>query len=135
MVTYPMTLQLLSAPAGTRPLPAEFQYSPRDPLAVTVIFDTTSEAPVRWVFSRDLLSDGLERQSGTGDVTVTPVEDEHGVPAIQIQLSSPDGDAFMLASAEQVEDFVTQTWRLVPPGTEGALLDIDLALDSLLNGA
>ncbi|WP_166354043.1 SsgA family sporulation/cell division regulator [Phytoactinopolyspora limicola] len=135
MVSHPMTLRLLSGPTGARPLPAEFHYSPHDPLAVTVNFDTTSESPVRWVFSRDLLVDGLDRKTGLGDVSIGPVEDDDGMPCVQIRLSSPDGDAHILAPARQVEEFVTRTWQLVPPGTESSHLDIDLALDSLLNGA
>ncbi|NDL56234.1 SsgA family sporulation/cell division regulator [Phytoactinopolyspora mesophila] len=135
MVSYPMTLQLLTTPTGARPLPAEFHYYPNDPLAVTILFDSRSEAPVRWVFARELLSDGLDRQAGLGDVSICPVEDEHGLPSIQIQLSSPDGDAFIVAPAEEVEEFLARTWRAVPPGTESSRLNIDLALDALLNGA
>jgi hypothetical protein len=135
MVSYPMTLQLLSSLSGARPLPAEFHYYPSDPLAVTVLFDTASESPVRWVFARELLSEGLEHQTGIGDVSICPVEDEFGLPSIQIQLSSPDGDAFIVAPAEQVEDFLARTWRAVPPGTEQMHLNIDIALEALLNGA
>lgn len=135
MVSYAMTLQLLSSPTGARPLHAEFHYSTHDPLAVTVIFDATSESPVRWVFARDLLSEGLNGQVGVGDVSVSPVEDENGIPAVQIQLSSPDGDAYLLAPADHVNEFVRRTWRLVPPGTEAPFLNIDTALDALLNGA
>lgn len=135
MVSHPMTLRLLSSPTGARLLPAEFQYSAHDPIAVTVIFDTGSTSPVHWVFARDVLAGGLDRQTGIGDISIWPVEDEDGTPAIQIRLSSPDGDAYLLAPAEQVEDFLARTWRVVPPDTEGQLLDIDLALDVLLDGA
>ncbi|WP_158542751.1 SsgA family sporulation/cell division regulator [Phytoactinopolyspora halophila] len=130
-----MALQLLSGPTDTRLLPAEFRYSADDPLAVTVVFDVGSESPVQWVFARDLLSTGLKRETGLGDVVVGPVEDAHGVPAVKISLSSPDGDALLLAPAAHVDEFVAHTCRLVPPGTEGQLLDIDLALGSLLDGA
>jgi hypothetical protein len=135
MVTYPMTLQLLSGPTGMRPLPAEFQYSPHEPLAIRVIFDVESDYPVQWVFARDLLSTGLTRQTGKGDVTIGPVEDEDGAPAVRIRLFSPDGTAVLHAPQAQVEEFVSRTWRLVPPGTESRLLDIDLALEGLLGGA
>jgi hypothetical protein len=135
MVSYPMTLRLLSSQTGSRPLPAQFRYSARDPLAVTVIFDVLSDSPISWVFARELLAEGLDGRAGVGDISIWPTEDEAGLPAIQIRLSSPDGDAYILASAPQVEEFLARTWQVVPPGTEGALLDIDLALDALLDGA
>ncbi|NED94175.1 SsgA family sporulation/cell division regulator [Phytoactinopolyspora alkaliphila] len=134
-VSYPMTLRLLSSQTGSRPLPAQFHYSARDPLAVTVVFDAQSESPVSWVFARDLLAEGLDGRAGIGDISLWPTEDEAGLPALQIRLSSPDGDAYILASASQVEEFLARTWRVVPPGAESALLGIDLALVSLLDGA
>ncbi|NEE02420.1 SsgA family sporulation/cell division regulator [Phytoactinopolyspora halotolerans] len=135
MVSHHITLRLITDSPDPSPLPADFEYHREDPLAVTVIFGTNSEAPVRWVFARDLLSEGLDKRTGVGDVTIWPVNSPNALPTIQIQLSSPDGDAYLRAPAEAIEAFLAETWRLVPPGTEGQHLDIDLTLDALLDGA
>ncbi|WP_129669428.1 SsgA family sporulation/cell division regulator [Phytoactinopolyspora endophytica] len=134
-VSHPIMLRLLTGTPDPSPLPADFEYSIHDPLSVTVAFGTNSDAPVRWVFARDLLSEGLDGQAGIGDVTVSPVGSPNGIPAIEIRLSSPDGDAFLRAPADAIEEFLAETWRLVPPGTESQHLDIDLTLDALLDGA
>lgn len=134
-VTHPMPLQLLSGPTDTRALPAEFRYTVREPVAVTVVFDAGSERPVEWIFARELLVGGLERETGMGDVVIGPAEDETGTPVIKISLSSPDGTAVMLAPAERVAAFIAETLRVVPTEIESTLIDIDVVLESLLKGA
>lgn len=113
-------------------LTCQFEYRASDPYAVTVLFDTGSEHPVEWVFSRDLLDEGLVLPSGDGDVQVVPVRDDSGALVLQLLLSSPDGVAVLEASADAVLEFLGRSYALVPPGTESEHVDMDATLARLL---
>ncbi|WP_026875991.1 SsgA family sporulation/cell division regulator [Jiangella gansuensis] len=133
-IRYPLALRLLDdADEGERYIQAQLCYTASDPLAVTAVFDTTAREPVPWIFARDLLGAGLDEPSGHGDITIWPALDAHGTPTVRIRLRSPEGDAALEAPASAVEDFLIQTWSLVPRGLEGHLLSIDAVLDSLLD--
>jgi hypothetical protein len=131
-VSYPLALSLLSANGGEHPLAAELRYTTQDPLAVEALFDDGGDEPVRWVFARDLLSSGLDHRSGDGDVVVWPTHDADGTRAVHLRLRSPHGDALLEASADSIQEFLVATWRLVPPGAEHELLDVDGVLAALL---
>lgn len=113
-------------------LAAELEYHVRDPYAVTAVF-FAGDRPVRWIFSRDLLDEGLVHDVGDGDVQVVPGIDELGVHTIQLRLASPDGVAVLEAASDEVLDFLGRSYALVPPGTESAHLDVDTALAQLLD--
>jgi Streptomyces sporulation and cell division protein, SsgA len=134
-VSYPIALSLLSGDGAELPLAAELRYSAHDPLAVEALFDDGSDELVRWVFARDLLSSGLDRRAGDGDVVVWPTIDVDGVRVVHLRLRSPHGDALLQASADAIQAFLVATWRLVPPGTEHEHLDVDGVLDALLGDA
>ncbi|PSK96956.1 sporulation and cell division protein SsgA [Haloactinopolyspora alba] len=132
-ISYPLALRLLDGVDDDRYIQAELRYRTGDPVAVTAVFDTAGHEPVPWVFARDLLSGGLDEPTGDGDIRVWPGLDGHGTRTVRFRLRSPDGDALLEAPAHAVEDFLIQTWSLVPTGAEGRLLGIDALLDSLLN--
>ncbi len=111
---------------------AQLQYRVDDPFAVEAQFDVGDAEPVRWLFARDLLDLGLVQAAGDGDVHVVPARDPLGRQTVQLHLSSPDGVAVLEAAAEDVLDFLEQCYLLVPPGDEGRHLDIDGALQRLL---
>src|SRR5215207_10660687 len=102
-VSYPLALSLLSADGVELPLAAELRYTAGDPLAVEALFDDGSDEPVRWVFARDLLSSGLDRRAGDGDVVVWPTNDVDGVRVVHLRLRSPHGDALLEASAYTIQ--------------------------------
>ena len=131
-VPSPRPLRLLRARGGEHPLAAELRYTTQDPLAVEALFDDGGDEPVRWVFARDLLSSGLDHRSGDGDVVVWPTHDADGTRAVHLRLRSPHGDALLEASADSIQEFLVATWRLVPPGAEHELLDVDGVLAALL---
>jgi hypothetical protein len=112
-------------------LTAELEYNVRDPYAVTAVF-FAGERPVRWIFSRDLLDEGLVHDVGDGDVQVVPGTDGLGAHTIQLRLASPDGVAVLEAASDEVLDFLGRSYALVPPGTESAHLDVDAALEQML---
>jgi Streptomyces sporulation and cell division protein, SsgA len=132
-VTHALPLHLLSADGPALPLDAQLRYRASDPLAVEALFDAGVAEPVRWVFSRDLLVQGMDRRSGDGDVVVWPATGASGGATVHLRLSSPDGSALLEAPVEAVRDFLADTYRLVPLGHEGDHLDLDATLDQLLD--
>jgi hypothetical protein len=122
----------LLASEGALPLVAQLRYDAADPYAVEALFDTGADTPVRWVFARDLLSDGLARAAGEGDVIVRPALDEDGSAAVHLVLASPDGRAMLEANSEELREFLDQTYGVVPRGSESERVDIDAELLSLL---
>lgn len=111
---------------------AHLEYRSSDPYAVTALFDTGADEPVRWVFSRDLLDEGLVHDVGDGDVAVLPGQDGLGQPTVLLRLVSPTGMAVLEASADDVLEFLGRSYELVPPGEESRHLDIDGCLENLL---
>ena len=126
-----LELRLILSPERSIPVPARLSYRSDDPYAVHVSFHVNSECPVHWTFARDLLVEGVFRPSGQGDVRVWPTKSQ-GRSVVLMALSSPDGDALLEAPTPQVSAWLERTLRAVPPGTEGARLGIDDALDQLL---
>ncbi|MEJ7743255.1 MAG: SsgA family sporulation/cell division regulator [Nocardioidaceae bacterium] len=74
-VTRTLTLELIDATGAATPLAAELLYDKSDPYAVAACFRTGLDLPVRWVFARDLLAEGLYEPTGDGDVHVWPCLD------------------------------------------------------------
>jgi hypothetical protein len=106
-------------------LAATLCYSPEDPYAVNIAFSTGKGEPVKWMVARDLLSDGMWRRAGVGDVTVWPSAGAAG-GALNIELSSPYGQAHFEAAVKEVSDFLRRTYEAVPAGDESAHLDAAL---------
>ena len=107
--------------AGPRPVPAELEYDTRDPYAVAVVLHAGPSA-VRWLFGRDLLSDGLLARCGDGDVRIGPGAD----PAlIVVELNSPDGAAVLEAPAKEIAAFLDRTYDVIPAGGETGWFDFD----------
>lgn len=131
-VSYKLALNFLGSEGDVLPLDAELHYTAEDPLAVEALFDDGGDEPIRWVFARDLLSDGMSQPTGEGDVVVWPTTGTDGRPAVRLRLSSPHGAAVLEASADALEEFVAATWRLVPPGTEHRHMHLDGVVTALL---
>ncbi|MFF4400150.1 SsgA family sporulation/cell division regulator [Streptomyces sp. NPDC001480] len=126
-----LELLLILSPDRSIPVPARLGYRSDDPYAVHITFHITSEQPVNWTFSRDLLVQGVFRPSGQGDVRVWPTRVE-GRGVVLMALSSPDGDALLQAPSAQLSAWLERTLRAVPAGSEAERLGIDDALDHLL---
>lgn len=126
-----LTLELIDASGAATPLAAELCYDKADPYAVAACF-RTGVTEVRWVFARELLAAGLYEPTGDGDVHVWPCLDARGRAVTIIELSSPDGEALMQARSDEVCEFLNRTETIVPRGTEAGLMDVDGALDKIL---
>lgn len=106
--------------------PALWEYDPKEPFAVRVVFLT---AEVAWSFGRNLLAEGLEKSSGDLDVIVWP-EDRK---TLGIRLSSPDGTAYFEAPKRPVREFLLDLYALVKRGNEE--MDFTEAIDEIFRRA
>jgi hypothetical protein len=133
MISASLTLRLVCDDGTYLPLETELQYSTSDPLAITALFDTGEGEPVRWVFARDLLANGLDHRVGEGDISVWPALDDGGFLAVRLQLQSPDGAALIDADSADIERFLAKTWKLIPQGGEIDHLGLDRVLELILD--
>jgi hypothetical protein len=129
------------------PLVASMYYSGTDPYAVRMAFHVGTDEPVEWIFARDLLAAGIETRQGEGDVQVWPsakscAEDE-GMEVtgpdlgaiLNIELSSPFGQAHFEAPADAMAAFLRRTYQIVPAGNESDFINIEAELNNLLRNA
>jgi len=134
------------------PLVASMYYSGSDPYAVRMAFHVGTDEPVEWIFARDLLAAGIESRQGDGDVQVWPspasaagTGDPDPIDAteltearekvLNIELSSPFGQAHFEAPAEAMSAFLRRTYQIVPAGQESRHIDIETELNDLLRNA
>jgi hypothetical protein len=120
------------------PLVASLYYSEEDPYAIRIAFHVGLDEPVEWIFARELLSTGIEGEHGLGDVKVWPsAGSESGLPGsvLNIELSSPFGQAHFEAPIKEVSDFLRRTYRIVPVGQETDHVDVESELTDLLRQA
>jgi len=131
------------------PLVASLYYSGRDPYAVRMAFHVGTDEPVEWIFARDLLSAGIESRQGEGDVQVWPsaqscaetdgldVSGAAGTEGtvLNIELSSPFGQAHFEAPIKEISDFLKRTYAIVPGGDETDFVDVEAELAELLGKA
>ena len=134
------------------PLVASMYYSGSDPYAVRMAFHVGTDEPVEWIFARDLLAAGIESRQGNGDVQVWPspvsvaeTADLDPIDAaelretrgkvLNIELSSPFGQARFEAPAEAMSAFLQRTYQIVPAGQESRFIDIETELNDLFRNA
>jgi hypothetical protein len=120
------------------PLVASMYYSGSDPYAVRMAFHVGTDEPVEWIFARDLLAAGIESRQGEGDVQVWPSPAscaEMGGKVLNIELSSPFGQAHFEAPAQAMSAFLQRTYQIVPAGRESRYIDIDTELNDFLRKA
>jgi Streptomyces sporulation and cell division protein, SsgA len=131
------------------PLVASMFYSGSDPYAVRMAFHVGTDEPVEWIFARDLLAAGIESRQGEGDVHVWPSpgscgesgdlnltgSPRSGDKVLNIELSSPFGQAHFEAPAQAMAAFLRRTYQIVPAGQESRCIDIEAELTDLLRKA
>jgi Streptomyces sporulation and cell division protein, SsgA len=127
-----LVLRLVLPNGPDREVQSDLTYSPWDPYAVRVGFHTGSAEVVEWTFARSLLSEGVTRAVGDGDVQVWPA-DPPAHSRVCLALSSPSGQALFEAPLTRVVSFLNQTYLVVPTGCEGNFIDVDAELASLLD--
>ena len=130
-VTRELTVHLVAPGDSNVALPVVLHYDVADPYAVHATFRTGQGDGVSWVFARELLTLGVHRPSGDGDVRVWPSWSS-GSEVVFIGLTSPDGEALLQAPVRQLVDFLGRTYSLCPQGLEERHLDVDAAIVALL---
>ena len=131
-VTADLDLRLVVPGSSALPVLASITYDAADPFAVLVTFHTGGErGTVEWRFARQLLTDGVTRLVGEGDVKVWPTRSE-GAAAVCLSLCSPSGEALFEVSLTELVEFLTRSYAAVPTGSEHEYLDIDAELALLL---
>ena len=120
------------------PLVASLYYSKEDPYAIRIAFHVGLDEPVEWIFARELLSTGIESREGLGDVVVWPSSGSaDGMPGnvLNIELSSPFGQAHFEAPIKEISDFLKRTYAIVPAGEETDFVDVETELAELIRKA
>jgi len=122
------------------PLVASLFYSGSDPYAIRMAFHVGTDEPVEWIFARDLLAAGIESRQGEGDVQVWPSKpadagESSDDVVLNIELSSPFGQAHFEAPVEAMSAFLRKTYQVVPAGKESGFVDIEAELNDLLRQA
>jgi hypothetical protein len=130
-VSTELSLRLVVPGSTTVPLLATVEYAADDPFAMRVAFHVGDDDPVEWIFARELLTVGIVRRVGDGDVQVWPAETRDRT-LVNIGLSSPFGDALFEVPLSPLADFLHQTYEIVPAGREPEFVDIEAELDNLL---
>ncbi len=130
MNTEAIHAELVALYDGTTPVRSRWSYRADHPFTVTAAFQTDRDRWVEWVFSRDLLAEGLTDAAGVGDVRFRPVE-ERGLDMLVVEIESPEGYALLELDHEAVAGFLGLTGELVPFGSEGEHFDVDALIDEL----
>jgi len=138
-VSADLELRLVVPGGPSLPVRATLSYATADPWAVRVGFQTgatnddgSADGIVEWMFARELLTDGVARTVGEGDVRVWPsvVGREHFV---NLAMASPSGSALFEIDRDALVEFLQQTYLAVPTGLEEDVVDLDAEL-ALLTG-
>lgn len=129
-----LEVSLVLSPERSTPVAARLTYRTDDPFAVHMDFHLGMSSTVHWVFARELLTEGVFRPCGQGDVRVWPSR-AGARTLLCLALSSPDGDVLLEAPAGPVSAWLERTMRVVPPGEEDGEFDLDAALAALLTAS
>lgn len=131
VVTTELALHLVVPGGAAVPVTAAMRYDATDPYAVRVGFRTGADEMVEWTFARSLLTDGVHRPTGEGDVRVWPSPERPG-QVVCLSLSSPSGHALFEIPVTGLVSFLRRTHTCVPSGRESDYVDLDAELALLV---
>jgi hypothetical protein len=131
-VSAELGLRLVVPDRTTVPLLAGLEYAADDPYAIRMAFHVGDGEPVEWIFARELLTVGIVRRVGDGDVAVWPAVPGEDERTLHLALSSPFGNARFEVPLSPLADFLHRTYKVVPTGREPEFIDIDAELENLL---
>lgn len=123
----------LEATTGQVYFLARFSYDGADPYAVQVEFLDGSNVLARWHFDRQMLTEGLHRPVGEGDVAFRP-DKGAGRDELRVDLFGRRADehekAVVFVDARALRGFLDETYAVIAAGKE--FLDLDKLLDEFL---
>ncbi|MGW6914308.1 SsgA family sporulation/cell division regulator [Kitasatospora sp. NPDC054939] len=130
----PMQVRFPAGPLPDVTVDAELRFDTRHPYTARLSFPAGSnggdEDPgVCWYFGRELLNEGRHGLVGNGDVQVRPGRSGEVI----IALTGPTGTTVLSAPNDDVTAFLTESFELVPAGSESEHLDIDTTLRRILD--
>ncbi|MFE0170790.1 SsgA family sporulation/cell division regulator [Streptomyces sp. NPDC059002] len=126
--------RLVAAAPRMPTIPATLHYDQRDPFAVRMSFPapaTLEGVEVYWTFARELLTLGVERAVGDGDVRVRP----YGFDRTVVEFHAPEGTAIVHIRTGELRHFLHRTMALVAVGQEHHHVDLDEDLAELMRDA
>ena len=126
------TVELVALADDTTPVRSRWSYDASEPFTIAVAFQSEDDVWVEWVFSRDLLVNGLTGSAGIGDVRLRPKRTD-GRTALQLEIESPEGHALLELDRESVQLFLETTIKIVPLGEESDYFDVDGLIDEITN--
>lgn len=134
-VSTDLELRLVIPGSASLPVLAGLRYESSDPYAVHIGFRTGGGSGggdvVEWTFARQLLTEGVTRPVGDGDVQVWPAQSGQ-TPVVCLALSSPSGRALFEVPLGELVEFLTETYASVPTGSESDFVDLDAELALLM---
>ncbi len=131
-VSAELEVHLIVPGAPRLPVHATLHYDVADPYAVRISFRIARDGDaVAWTFARQLLTDGVTRPAGEGDVRTWPGSGEDG-QLVCLSLTSPSGSALFELPVPEVVEFLTLTYAAVPTGDESGYVDLEAELAYLL---
>ncbi|MEU9350347.1 SsgA family sporulation/cell division regulator [Streptomyces griseoloalbus] len=127
-----LVVELQAGVADRFPVLAHLSYDPSDPFAVTVVFSHDGRVLARWQLDREMVTEGLVRPVGIGDVRLRPESRGVGRELRMEFLGEAHGDggrhhAVVFAWAETIGEFLHETRLMVAPGSEEVRVDDFLA--------
>jgi hypothetical protein len=127
-----LTVWLHVSREETLPIQARFRYDRAQPFAVSVDFWNAAGGAVTWVLSRELLTAGLQRPSGEGDVRIWPPCPRHGGTHLHILLLGRSGTALLDVAIRPIRAWLADTYALVPVEAEEQSIDWDSSFERVL---
>ncbi|WP_063774064.1 SsgA family sporulation/cell division regulator [Streptacidiphilus rugosus] len=127
-----LTANVVLSSSWELPIRTVLTYRADDPYAVSLAFEDWDGQEIVWVISRELLSEGVLVASGIGDVRIWPAK-RGRVTKLCLSLKSPEADVVLATSRTKVLNWLRETEKLVPTGTESEHLDLDAGLMALMS--
>lgn len=118
---------------GGRVLPVTLGYNPaHDPWSIDFTFHEKDDVLVTWTVDRELLGEGIRSRTfrGLADLKVRHNPTAH---TVVLGLSSSEGRILISMPCKTVLEFLADTYRLCPTGTES--VDWDDTIARILEGA
>jgi hypothetical protein len=119
-----LSARVLQPGSGSWAARTRLGYDPADPYAINMTVHVRDQDEVTWLFSRELLDEGLRQTSGVGDVSISPCPQAPS-DLIHVTLRNDANSAVLELRAAPVAEFIRTTYRLVPSGSEGSFLTIE----------
>jgi hypothetical protein len=119
-----LSARRLTPGCGSWAARTRLQYDPTDPYAIIMTVHVRGQDEVRWLFSRELLDDGLRQASGDGDISIAPCPNAPS-DLLHVTLRDDVNSAVLELRAAPIVQFIRMTYGLVPSGDEGRFLTIE----------